>query len=614
MSNAPEGELPRRTYNRRAFLRTTLNLAALSASGAVLAACGGGSGVPAATSAAPAAPKATTAATSGTSPTTAAGAVPGAAPAGATAASTQSAGATVSSSSMSGMTAASAAAAVDGKIPSPAPELGVPDAYTKLPPLFKSVNGVPGKGGKITAFLITYGPPAPPRDQNKYWQELEKRLGVTVEPAITPAGDYQEKAAAVIAGGDLPDYVFLSPNVYSPEQFQTIAQGAFTDLTPHLTGAALKEYPNLARLPAYVWKNSAVKGKIYGVPYPLARANVSFYFRQDWAEKVGMPNPKNADEFMQQMIAFTKNDPDGNGTQDTWALTHQGSRPDFDLSMIQQMFRAPNGWRKNPDGTLIRNYETDEYKQALDFTRKLYAAGGFHPDATTMTVNQAKDAFFASKVGAYPDGLGGLLGSSGARGKTKGLTPTANVTGWIPMGHDGGKPVYHTFIGYLGFTAISAKVGKDQARLKELLSILNYVAAPFGSEENLFLVNGIEGVHYELKDGVPIANDRGKSEIAVIPFLAGAAPVAFYDVPGDAQYMQTMSLDLLRNAIDDPTWGLYSPASVKMGPQLAQSVSDKIVAIVTGREPLSAWDAFLKDYNSRGNDQVRKEYQDALKG
>ncbi len=612
MSNARE-EAPRcRTYNRRTFLRTALGTAALSAGSSVLAACGGNSN-PTATSAPTAAPNPTSAATSGTSPTTASGTVTSSAAAGVTAASTKSAGAAVSSSSVSGTTAASPVAAVDGKIPSPALELGVPDGYTKLPPLFKSVNGVPGKGGKITAFLITYGPPAPPRDQNKYWQELEKRLGVTVEPAITPAGDYQEKAAAVIAGGDLPDYMFLSPNVYSPEQFQTISQGAFTDLTPHLTGDALKEYPNLARLPAYAWKNSAVKGKIYGVPYPLARANVSFYFRQDWAEKVGMPNPKNADEFMQQMIAFTKGDPDGNGSQDTWALTHQGSRPDFDLSMIQQMFRAPNGWRKNPDGTLIRNYETDEYKQALDFTRKLYAAGIFHPDATTMTVNQAKDAFFASKVGAYTDGLGGLLGSRGARGKTKGLTPTANVTGWIPMGHDGGKPVYHTFIGYLGFTAISAKVGKDPARLKELLSILNYVAAPFGSEENLFLVNGIEGVHYELKNGVPIANDRGKSEIAVIPFLAGAAPVAFYDVPGDAQYMQKMSLDLLTNAIDDPTWGLYSPANVKMGPQLAQSVSDKIVAIVTGREQLSAWDAFLKDYNSRGNDQVRKEYQDALK-
>jgi len=49
---------------------------------------------------------------------------------------------------------------------------GVPDAYLRAPEPFASYDGVPGTGGTVRAFLIGYNPPPPPRDQNKYWQEL----------------------------------------------------------------------------------------------------------------------------------------------------------------------------------------------------------------------------------------------------------------------------------------------------------------------------------------------------------------------------------------------------------------------------------------------------------
>jgi len=53
---------------------------------------------------------------------------------------------------MSGMPTPStptvATTATDGYFPSPA--LGVPDAYTKLPPPFGAIKSVPGRGGKVT--------------------------------------------------------------------------------------------------------------------------------------------------------------------------------------------------------------------------------------------------------------------------------------------------------------------------------------------------------------------------------------------------------------------------------------------------------------------------------
>ena len=208
-------------------------------------------------------------------------------------------------------TSASPVAQADGFFPSPAPN--VPDAYTKLPPSFKSVNAVPGKGDKVTAFLIGYNPPVPGRSSNKYWQELEKRLGVTFEPTVTPAASYVEKLTAIIASGDIPDLTLLQLE-YSPDQNRLMLQGAYTDLTPYVTGDALKNYPNLARFPPQLWKNIARKGKIYGVPVPNLIAQNTLMFRQDWAEKVGFAQMKNADDFLNCMVAFAKNDPAGNGT------------------------------------------------------------------------------------------------------------------------------------------------------------------------------------------------------------------------------------------------------------------------------------------------------------
>ncbi len=138
------------------------------------------------------------------------------------------------------------------------------DAYDTLPPPFKAVAMVPGKGSKVTLLHQYYnGAPPVPRDQNKYWQELEKRLGVTYEPTFVPGGSYDEKFAAVAAGGDFPDLVFLGN---TPAQLSTIQQGAFNDLTSYLTGDGLKEFPNIATISPKLFKNLAVKGKIYGVP------------------------------------------------------------------------------------------------------------------------------------------------------------------------------------------------------------------------------------------------------------------------------------------------------------------------------------------------------------
>jgi len=609
MTHTPDTTQGTRTYARRTILRTGLSGAATVAASAVLAACG--------SSAAPTSAPAATLAATAPKTTTAASSPSMAGPIGAatTAASAATSGATTAASpATNGMTATA-----DGKIPSPNPQIGVPDAYLKLPPPFKSAPNVPGnKGSKVSAYVINYDPPIPPRESNKYWQELEKRLGVTYDVIQSPAATYQEKTTALIAGGDLPDLVFLD-TVGAPDLNKAILQGAFADLTAFLTGDALKDYPNLAAFAPVLWKNVSLNKKIYGVPRPRFLGNNAFVFRQDWADKVGFSNPKNADDVLNMFTAMSKNHPDG-GTGTTFGLSSSSPRPQFGIDLLKGMYRAPNEWRLNADGTLTRDYETDEYKQTVDFARRLWAAGGYHPDSANLSTNQNKDLMAGGKIGAYVDGLAGLMGA-GVRGRAKMVNPNAIVTGWAPPGFDGGKPVYNKYIGFFGFAAISAKAAKDKERVKELLRLVNYMASPFGSEENIFLSKGIEGVHYTLKDGNPVSNDLGKAEIGinsgvqgVIVGLTNPPPVAFYDPASDGPDMQKIQSTLLANGIDSAAWGYYSPTNSQKGAELEQLRADAVTAIVTGRDPMSAWDTFVKDWRSRGGDQIRKEYQDGIKG
>jgi len=572
--------------------RRTLLALTLPAATALLAACGG---------AAPTPPQAAPTATLGT---TAGGAA-------ATVGGTRVASPTtpVGTATRAGAVA-TAGTPTAGSYPSLAPN--VPDAYTTLPAGFTSVSAVPGKGGKVNAFLIGYNPPVPGRTSNKYWQELEKRLGATFEPTITPAASYVEKLAAIVASGDIPDLTLLQLE-YAPDQNRLMLQGAYTDLTPYLTGDALKTYPNLARFPAALWKNVARKGKIYGVPVPNLIAQNTLMFRQDWAEKVGYGQMKNAEDFLNCMVAFAKNDPDGNGKTDTYGLGSNGSSA-FSVSAFLHMFRVPNTWRKNADGTLTHMIETDEYKQAVTFMKRLYDAGGFHPDITTIATQQSRDGFNGSKIGAYNDGLTALATTAGLRAKIKPLTPTANVTAWIPPGFDGGKASFHTFPGYNSVAVIPAKVGKDAERAKELLHVIDYFAAPLGSQEWLFLKNGIQGAHYNPgPDGSPVRTDLGSVEIGDLATIMTNLVVFYYpDTPDVGPYLQGVTKDLLALGVDNPIVGLFSQTDAAKIGELSQFNRDNLTSLVAGRDPLSAYDSWVQGWRSRGGDQIRKEYQDAL--
>lgn len=500
----------------------------------------------------------------------------------------------------------------DGLVVSKTPD--VPVAWTKYPKPYRTMD-TPGKGGTVTTFQILFQAPPPALGQNRWWQELNKRLNVTWQPSLAASPDYPAKLNALAAGGSFPDITYINFNPdgkYGGEGFKKfVSQGAFHDLTSMLSGKGLEQFPNLKLVPPVTWKGSSFEGKIWGVPYPIQPSNGHLYmYRKDWAQKLGVDNPKNADEVMRMFVAFAKEDPDGNGKADTWGLDYL--RPDI----WSEMFRAPNNWRLNKDGSLTKDLETEEFKASVDFARQLWAKGAFHPDALTNTLNQRISLLEGGRVGSFSQGGWAFFGNQPGTMYTlaKQYNPQANPAPWIPPGHDGGKAAIWLGSASYGFGAIPSTI-KDEKRIQELLHIMEWMASPFGSEEFTFMYHGIEGTTFNYVDGAPVnVADGNQNMLNGLNYLCGPGEINYYypGQPDFAKQMQGFQEQQMANAVADPTLPLYSQTWVAQAGTLVQMQNDAYNSIISGQKPLSYLKDVISSWKSQGGDAARKEFQKSL--
>lgn len=487
---------------------------------------------------------------------------------------------------------------------------GVPPAYSLYPrDQVKSVAEVPGSGGTVSTFQILFQ--APPPQDNPWLDEFNQRLGVTLDPTYAPGAAYGEKVQTLIASSDLPDIVFVE-RFSSPAVVQPMRQGAFTDLTELLAGSGIDGYPNLAKIPTYTWENSSIDGKLLGVPRPLPLINGTTMYRSDWASDLGFTEPpKDAKEVTDLLSQFTKGDHRGKKQGDTWGL----ATIDHGMVWATQMHRTPNNWRLEDDGSLTNEIETDEYEAAVEWAAALWKAGAFHPDAATMPVLDAQSMWQSGKIGLLPAGMTPHYRS--LRPVLLSNDPTAEATAVAAPGWDGGKGTVGQESGFWGVAAIPSEIGKDKARLEELLRVIDYWCAPFGSEEHTFINYGIEGRHFTYDDeGTPIAKegDTPLVEVAGPSFLVQPLEAAFFfpgDSEGAAEAQETVA-SAMPESVKDPTMNVSSESAVRQAEALGQLQTDYLYGMITGRRSLNELKTWRKRWRDSGGDTIREELETAL--
>jgi putative aldouronate transport system substrate-binding protein len=482
-------------------------------------------------------------------------------------------------------------------------------AWTKAPP---------GSGGTIAALTNGFNPPSTPYEQNVAWQEVNRQLNANVQFNVVQPVDYPTKLATVMAGDDLPDVMLfpggLNVNIGGggggTANLPTFLQTKCADLTPYLAGDAIKDYPFLAAIPTFAWKNSgcSFNGKLYMVPlerYVAGTAlfkNVEIYDKEIGADYV----PKNADDLKRVFQQL-------NRPQEDRYATASFQLQAFFINFYSAMFGAPNNWRLESDGKLTKNYETPEFKDAIAYVRDLYASGLFHPNSLNYgDINAARLNFVGGKFVLYPEGFGQPWQDFWRRGLKN--TPPYNFRPLPPFpAHDGGKAQH--FLGP-GFIATNAFKQASAERIKELLRVMDFLAAPFGTQEDLLLQYGLADTHYRLdSSGKLTLSDRSNVDANYVnwKYLCQHPQVMYVpDIPGYAKAEYDAEHVLVPAGVNDPVFGLFSTTNGSKGAVIQRTMVDGITDIVAGRRPVSDFDQLVKDWQSTGGDQIRKEFMDAL--
>lgn len=476
------------------------------------------------------------------------------------------------------------------------PETGLMDGYFEYPAAPEAViSGWPGDGEAIGSLVRTDSPVPPDVSRNRFWQELNARLGSDMRMNIVPNPDWGQKFATIVAGDALPDLFLMDGAMPQLPQF---IDASAADLTPYLSGDRIADYPFLANIPTESWQEVAYNGKIMGVPVPRGVMSTEIlYKRSDLLEAKGITeDPSDFEEFLELCEELTS--PQDN----VWAL---GAPP---LNFIRQMLGIPNGWIEE-DGRLTRNFEMDEQREALEAARRLAEAGVLNPDTFSAQANDLKNWFGAGRSYFMFDTFSAW--PQFHREQTSGedfameMMPTPDYDGQSGMACSWlGNPTY-------GVSAIR-KDAED--RVETLLSVLNYLAAPFGTEEYRFRVYGLEGIHYDLDGNDPALNQRGTSETPLGFRYLTDAPWPIY-VPGNRQSTQNW-YDAQKIAVEygsaDPTLGLYSETNTQRGGAINGRVDDLTSDILQGRRPVSSWSDGVKTWKSAGGDRIRDEFEQAL--
>jgi putative aldouronate transport system substrate-binding protein len=484
---------------------------------------------------------------------------------------------------------------------------GVPNvltAYTQYPTQpYASVSAPPGSGGDVTTMQINFDPPPPGLSSNPWQQEFNRRLNVNLKATLVTDADLAQKTSTFIAGGDMPDIMYINVQKV-PAALSAILQGAFLDLSKYIGGSGDKDYPNLGALPALSWKNSAVNGGLYGVPRPVPVANTGLpLFRADWLRKLGAAEPKSADEVFAMLSAFS--------TAKTWAF---GEISPWDQEFVLSMFGVPNKWRRGADGTLTKDIETDEFEASLEFLVKLWKANGFHPNAASNTYSQAQDLWTGGSTGFFGGNM--LASLTYLRGTPiKGVADmVGDIKPYIAPGKDGGAAKFYQGPGSFGMFSIPSKVGKDEKRVKELLGILNYFAAPFGSAEYTLITYGVQGHNFEFQDGIPTpSQDPARQAEMAGHYLPSPGEASIYipGPPSQSVQVQQYFERVMPATIEDPTITKVSRTRVEKGATLDKMIEDGFKAIVSGRKSLTDLAQLRKDWKAQGGDAVRQEFQDS---
>lgn len=361
---------------------------------------------------------------------------------------------------------------------------------------------VVGKTGKVSVMVYDRGnmPSSEGNlDDNRWTTWIRENAPVAeIEYISIPKAEAPQTMSMQFAAGEAPDVL---PN-YEP--FLPFVQNG---MVMEITDEMLDKMPNykmlLEKYPM-LRKSAEVDGEMmYFTKFSNIAPNHTIVIRKDWLDNLGMELPETPEELFEIIKAFTYNDPDGNGVDDTWGinLTTDAQR------VLAHMYGFPNPqkYELNEKGELV--YVWDKIESWLTYSKSLVDNKLVNPDFVTMKGDDDQADFLNGKIGIYCSGRFTNASRLSLFKTFKEAFPEATIdTFALP------KTEYGQFNAYLN--GGGSNVGFINAEAKDVDAALAYVDWLYEPEVSEYLFYGEDGLYNKKNEyGTYAIVDEAKNKV-----------------------------------------------------------------------------------------------------
>lgn len=462
-----------------------------------------------------------------------------------------------------------------------------------------------GDNGPVTITVFKSGTRPMNEKTDAVRAYIAEEIGVDIEMNQV-AENANQQLALMITSGEMPDLMLIAYNTY----LDYAKQGAFTDIS-----GDLDNYPNLKGYADGLWENLAVDGQIFGAPslldFPTMHVTA---VREDWLKNLGLKSPETIDDWTEVLHAFTFDDPDKNGQDDTYGFCGAGFTY---LDPIMGAFGATSDqfYFLNDDNTITTNAISEEYKAALSYLRDRYAEGVIDPEVFTATGDQVYQKWCRGQFGLWT-AWWSHPGNAYLRYGFGELQPDAAVDIiYAPTGPDGLKGnLYAT-----PFDSIAALSGSLTPEKKEAaLRFLDYQCTREGFYTVMY---GIKDVDYETDgDGLVtwtwghegkdrLGNEVTDMEVYKLLFQEPWQRYAdsFNDSPANRMYTLSTEVETASTSRENLFAFCLTDEYLENIAELKKYFEESSIRFIMGEQDIDTeWEKYKAEYLAMGGEAVRQ--------
>ncbi len=489
---------------------------------------------------------------------------------------------------------------------------------------------------------------------NIYINSYRNDLNIDLEYVIHATGDeYTQKLTMAIASDDLPDIMYLPISEYTQLakagklwQMDDVIEAYANDITRK----------NFASDGGAMLNAAKIDGKLYGIPVGSFRNCPSnfLWIRADWLENLGLKAPESFEDVVEIARAFAKGDPDKNGVDgDTIGLgldnvmaevsnfgTPEGVLNAFGGSL---QYRA---WVPDENGHIEYVPLNEGTRKGLEALASMFAEGLINVEFGVSDSDVVGELVASGKCGMFYGGEG--------MSWNYGRDSMVNCPGadWICLNAPkagGGVASPICFMSYSYVYAVNKNFEHPEVLLKLINFFNNKINSPDATEESLAewgvdpetginkcayaygIVDpyGDKSIGYNATIRQALKGELDPSELMPEAYRYYVPIKRFYDEgyaenggfnPDDLtawQYYMIHSFEgswtryaevadngliIMSSYYNDPT-----PTMIKKWSSLQAMQEETFTKIISGNEPIEAFDKFVEQWKSLGGDTITEE-------